>query len=78
MLLSKGFMVLLAIAVIIAIPLACILNRLWLQSFASRISISPLILLMNVLILTAITFAIVFSQAWRVSTANPVKSLRME
>ena len=77
-LLSKGFMVLFSIAVAIAIPIAFIVNNLWLQSFASRVSISPLILLANVLVLAAISLIIVFSQAWRVSAANPIKSLRTE
>jgi putative ABC transport system permease protein len=77
-LLSRSFMILLGIAVVIGIPLALIINNIWLQSFASRITVGPMILLLNVLILALITFAIVFSQAWRVSVANPVKSLRTE
>lgn len=77
-LLSKGFMVLLAIAVVIALPIAYLVNNMWLQLFASRVSIGPAILLMNILILTVISFIIVFSQAWRVSNANPIKSLRTE
>ena len=77
-LLSRSFMILLGIAVVIGIPLALIINNIWLQSFASRITISPAILLLNVLILALVTLAIVFSQAWRVSVANPAKSLRME
>jgi putative ABC transport system permease protein len=40
-LLSKGFMMLLGIAVLIATPLAIIINSMWLNFFASRISIGP-------------------------------------
>ncbi len=78
LLLSKSFIILQAIAVIIAIPIAYMLNNIWLRFFVSRVSITPWILLTNVLILTAICFLIVFSQAWRVSTASPAKSLRAE
>jgi putative ABC transport system permease protein len=78
LLLSRSFMVLQAIAVIIAIPIAYMLNNIWLRFFVSRVSITPWILLTNVLILTAICFLIVFSQAWRVSTASPANSLRTE
>jgi putative ABC transport system permease protein len=78
LLLSKSFMILQAIAVIIAIPIAYMLNNIWLRFFVSRVSITPWILLTNVLILTAICFLIVFSQAWRVSTASPAKSLRAD
>ncbi len=78
MLLSKSYLILLAIAVIIAIPIAFIINSMWLQAFASRVAISPLLLLVNVLLLTIISLVIVLSQAWRVSVANPVTSLRTE
>ena len=78
LLLSRSFMVLQAIAVTIAVPVAYFLNNIWLRFFVSRVTITPWILLANVLVLTAICFLIVFSQAWRVSTANPAKSLRAE
>jgi len=77
-LLSKSYMVLLAIAVLIAVPIAYIANTMWLQAFASRVSISPLILLTNISMLIIISLVIVLSQAWRVSVSNPVKSLRTE
>ena len=67
-----------AIAMVIAIPIAYLVNNMWLKFFASRVSIGPAILLMNVLILTFISLIIVFSQSWRVSYANPIKSLRTE
>jgi putative ABC transport system permease protein len=78
LLLSKSFMVLQAIAVIIAVPIAYVLNNIWLRFFVSRVSITPWILLTNVLILTSICGLIVFSQVWRVSTASPANSLRTE
>jgi putative ABC transport system permease protein len=55
LLLSKSFMILQAIAVIIAIPIAYMLNNIWLRFFVSRVSITPLdTILTNVLILTSI------------------------
>jgi putative ABC transport system permease protein len=77
-LLSKGFMVLLGIAVLIATPLAYFINSMWLDFFANRVRISPLILLMSVAILLIISFLIVLSQSWRAAKTNPVKSLRAE
>jgi len=77
-LLSRGYMILLTISILIAVPLACILNNIWLQFFASRISITPWILLVNISILLVISFSIVFSQAWKVSMANPASHLRAE
>jgi putative ABC transport system permease protein len=78
LLLSKNFMVLLAVAIIISIPVAILINNLWLQEFASRVAITPWMLLFNVLVLAVLSFSIVFSQAWKVSVANPAKSLRTD
>jgi putative ABC transport system permease protein len=78
MLLSKGYAVLIGIAILIALPVAIIVNNMWLQFFVSRISIGPIILIINILILAIISAMIIFSQAWRVSRMNPVKSLHME
>jgi putative ABC transport system permease protein len=77
-LLSKGFMTLLAVAIVIAVPIAFFINNMWLQSFASRVSITPWILLVNILVMFGLNLLIVFSQAWKVSVANPAKSLRTE
>ncbi len=78
MLLSKGFMILLGFAELIASPLAIIVNSMWLNYFASRVSISPPVLLMSIGALLLVSLMIVFSQGRRVSVANPVKSLRTE
>lgn len=78
LLLSRGFMLLLGIAILIATPIAYMLNNIWLQFFASRVSISPAVLIGGVSLLGIISLFIVFSQAWRVGKINPVKSLRME
>ena len=77
-LLSKSYVVLLGIAIMIATPVAYMLNNVWLQFFASRISISPLILLAGIGGLSCICLCIVGLQAWNVSSLNPVKSLRTE
>ena len=77
-LLSQGYMILLGIAVVIAVPIAYIVNNIWLQNFASRISIAPWDLLLDIMALAAVSFLIVLSQAWKISNANPAKSLRTE
>jgi len=77
-LLSKGYMLLLGIAIIISVPVACIVNNMWLEFFASRVNITPGLILGNIAVLALISLSIVFSQAWKVSTANLVDSLRAE
>jgi putative ABC transport system permease protein len=78
-LLSKTYLVLLGMAkILIATPIAYMLNNAWLQSFVSRVSISPLILCASIGGLSLICLCIVGLQAWNVTRLNPVKSLRME
>ena len=77
-LLSKGFFTLLIIAMAIVLPVAYILNNLWLQFFANRIAISPLVMMLSVIIMLAISLLTVLSQSLKAAIANPVKSLRTE
>ena len=78
LLLSRGFISLLVIAIVISVPIAIILNNMWLESFASRVSIDAFLLIIDTFVLVFISMLIVWSQAWRVSRVNPVKSLRSE
>jgi putative ABC transport system permease protein len=77
-LLTKGFVLLLVIASFIAVPLSYILNNLWLQFFAARVSITPVTLILSVLVMFLISMLTVLSQSWRAAFANPLKHLRNE
>jgi putative ABC transport system permease protein len=75
-LLSKGFIKLLLIATVIAMPLAYFISNMWLRFFAYRVSVGPGLLIVSVLIMFVISLATVFSQSWRAAYANPVKNLK--
>ena len=77
-LLSKGFVYLLLIAVVIAVPLSYIINNLWLNFFSHRVELEAKIFLISIGIMFIISMLIIFSQTIRAALANPVKSLRME
>lgn len=77
-LLSKSFLGLMLLAIMIATPIAFFLNNMWLQFFANRINISAGVLIMAVMALFSISILIVFSQAWRVSKYSPIITLRSE
>jgi putative ABC transport system permease protein len=77
-LLTRGFVKLLLIATVIALPAAYLLNNMWLQFFAHRVSISPLTLVLSVLAMFIISLLTVFSQSWRAAFTNPIKKLRSE
>lgn len=77
-LLSKSYLVLLAISFILAIPVIYYGLHLWLDHFASRMSITPWIFIIPVLIVLLLSMTTVVLQAFSESRANPVEALRYE
>jgi putative ABC transport system permease protein len=77
-LLSKDFIKLVAIAVIIASPIAWLVMHKWLQSFAYRTNISWVVFLITTIVAILIALITISFQAIRAAIANPVKSLRTE
>ena len=76
--LSKDFLKLVGISLLIAFPVAWWLMHNWLQSFAYRISITPSIFLITALIVVVISVCTISYQSIKAAIANPVKSLRSE
>jgi putative ABC transport system permease protein len=76
--LSKGFLLLIALSILIATPLAYFANNLWLQEIATRITVGPAILTTGILILLGIGALTVGSQSVRAAFANPANSLKDE
>jgi putative ABC transport system permease protein len=77
-LLSKDFLKLVMIALLIAIPFAWYFMNKWLQDFAYRINISWWIFLATGLLALFISLVTISFQAIKAAIANPVKSLRTE
>jgi putative ABC transport system permease protein len=78
MLLSRDFVKLVAIAFVVASPVAWYVMHNWLLDFAYRIDISPWIFLAAGLLALAIALATISFQAIKAAIANPVKNLRTE
>lgn len=76
--LSKEFLKLVAIGIVIASPIAWWVMSGWLQNFAYRIDISIGIFLLAAVIAVAIAFLTVSFQSIRAALANPINSLRSE
>jgi putative ABC transport system permease protein len=76
--LSKDFVVLVAISCFVAMPLAWYFMDSWLDSFVYRSTISWLIFAVTGAIAMLVTLATVSFQAIKAATADPVKSLRTE
>ena len=77
-LVSKDFIVLIIIAIVIASPIAWWAANKWLQDFAYRININPGIFLAAGTAAIFIAIVTVSFQAINAAIANPVKSLRTE
>lgn len=75
-LLSKGFMTILIVAIMIAVPCAYFLNNLWLEKLAYHITISASMLSLGVAILLLFGAVTIASQTWKASFINPVNNLK--
>ena len=77
-LLSKHMAVNIIIAAVLAYPLAFMLNKIILQSFAERIPLNPIHFVWSLLILAALTSLIVGWHIMWAARRNPVEALRYE
>jgi len=78
MLFSKEFLILIAVAFVIAAPVAWYFMHDWLQDFVYRINISWWVILLSGLLAVVIALITISFQAIKAAVANPVKSLRTE
>ncbi|MDB5229867.1 MAG: hypothetical protein JWN76_672 [Chitinophagaceae bacterium] len=78
LLLSKDFILLVLVALIIASPLAWYFMNKWLNNFAYRINISVWVFVLAGAFAMVIAFMTISFQAIKAALANPVKSLRTE
>jgi len=78
MLLSRDFIKLVLLAAAFAIPLCWWAMNEWLQGFAYRITIGPVVFIEAGLIALAIALLTISWQSIRAATANPIRSLRNE
>jgi putative ABC transport system permease protein len=77
-LLSKDFLKLVGVAIIIATPIAYWSAGKWLQDFAYRVELGANVFVLSGAFAIAIALLTVAGQAWRAARANPVKALRSE
>lgn len=75
---SKEFIVLIAIAFVIATPIAWYFMNKWLQDYVYRIDISWWMFIVGGVVAIIIALATISFQAIKAAIANPVKSLRTE
>jgi len=77
-LLTRDFLKLVGVAVVIAGPVAFFLMRGWLENFAYRVTLGPGAFILAGVIALLIALATVSTQAFRAAQTDPVKALRYE
>jgi putative ABC transport system permease protein len=77
-LMSKAFVRLVIISILIASPIAWWAMSKWLQDFAYRISINLWVFILAALVAVGVALLTVGFQAMKVARTNPIKSLRSE
>jgi putative ABC transport system permease protein len=78
LLISRDFLKLVAISMLLAFPVAWYFLNSWLNNFAYRIQISWIVFLISGCASATIAFASIFIQAYKAAVANPVRSLKTE
>ncbi|HTD94294.1 MAG TPA: ABC transporter permease [Chitinophagaceae bacterium] len=78
MLLSKDFIKLILVAMVIAIPLCWWAMNTWLQGFAYRMTIGPVVFIEAGAIAVAIALATISWQSIKAAIGNPIQSLKNE
>lgn len=78
MMLSKDFIILVFVAILIALPLSYFFMQEWLAQFAYKIDLSVWIFLSAAIVSLMIAGLTVSSQAFKAANVSPVKSLKSE
>jgi putative ABC transport system permease protein len=76
--LSKEYIVLILIALIISLPLSYYSLNIWLSNFVFRIDISVVSVLIAIIVSMIIAFITLFTQGLKAALKDPINSLRVE
>jgi putative ABC transport system permease protein len=77
-LLAKGFIIMLSIAILLALPLAWFVNGMWLNFFAYKVSIGWEFLAFGIGLIVFLGCIIIIPQTFKIARLNPVDVLRNE
>ncbi|MEM6644077.1 MAG: FtsX-like permease family protein [Bacteroidota bacterium] len=76
--LSKEFAYLILLGILVTIPVVLFFGNRWLDDFAYRTSIDPMIFIFTALIISITALSAVSFQALKTARMNPVQALRHE
>ena len=74
----KRYLYILLVCFLVAAPVGYLLGVHWLEDFAVRTTISPLLFLVSFLLIALITMLTVTYQSWKNANENPINSIKNE
>jgi putative ABC transport system permease protein len=77
-LISKDFLILVVIGIVIAVPVAYYFMSRWLENYVYRTKIGVLLLLIAALLTILITFITISYKAYQAAIMNPASALKTE
>lgn len=77
-LLSKGFLIILLLAIAIALPASYFLNMLWLEQMAFHVTVDLAVMATGVGLLVLFAVVTIGSQTLRATVINPIENLKSE
>ena len=75
---NKRYLYILLGCFVVAAPLGYLVGQHWLEGFAVRTAISPLLFVVSFLLITLITMLTVTYQSWKNANENPINSIKTE
>ena len=78
MMFNRRYLLLLLGCFVVAAPIGYMVGVHWLEGFAVRTAISPLLFVVSFLLIALITMLTVTYQSWKNATENPVNSIKNE
>jgi putative ABC transport system permease protein len=78
LLLSRGFLTILSIAIMVGVPLAWMFNTYWLEQIAYHTTVDAGMIIVSVLVLMFFAVVTIGSQTLRAVVVNPVDNLKSE
>ena len=76
--LSRSFLILIGIAMLIGMPLGYLICDTFLSMYAYQVGVSVFVILASVATICLLGFIAIGSQTWRAASTDPVKTLRYE
>jgi len=77
-LISRDFLVLIAISIVIAIPVAYYFMSNWLQNYVYKTNISVMLLILAAILTIVLTFITISYKAYQAAILNPANSIKTE